>query len=468
MDIPHIGEYKKNMKGGFNGLDSLGIKETYIHTSTRKSKKYLSTSLFDRGSKSENKNINHYSLCLYIAVKLYSKYLKDYNLALYVDKSITESDNVNVLRLLKYLTEQDFIDIILVEQELNNINLLDLTNKNTIGLYGAFYRFFIYLRPDVETIIMVDADNLPTERFCDYILNFENEKYETIGIFKPLYYMRKNINGFCIPQILAGMHCIKKRDNTIMNPKIFVQIYNYIDKQYELFKNEFKDICDSNVNIKYSNPFQFGFEENAFTNIVMPYFLKKNVVIYPLFFDFGKGFNFYYNEILVALKPEIQQKMFETLSLNTETSAYLNYCQPDNSYNLYIGIIFTGYVYKCIKNNSDIFINNEKKEEIKKLMSISGFYHIYPSFNLQMNIFEINKIIDDLYNKNYDVRITYKKLPESAHKEFNKDTYSYYKKFTANDVKYNNPIVFLEQGVDYKTKYLKYKSKYIQLKNMSK
>jgi len=473
MNISKIKEYISTMTGGYSSLESLGIELEYIKKTTNGNRKYLSTSLFDRGSNSENKNINHYSLCLFLAFTLYKKYLPDYNFALYIDKSISESVNDNVKTVIEHLKKENNIDIILVTQKLDDVSLIDKTNKNTIGLYGAFYRFFIYLNPDVETIIMIDADNFPTERFCDYVKDFElTAKNETIGIFKPLYYMRKNVNDDCIPQILAGMHCLKKEKNTIMNPKIFVLIYEYISKQYDKFKNEFYDYCDSNVKIKYNTPFQFGFEENAFTNIVMPFFLKKNIIVYPLFFDFGKGFNFYYNEIIVSLKPHIADMINKTLSLNINTSKYLTYCLPDNSFNLYIGIIFTGYIYKCLKNNVDIFIDAIKKEHIEKLMSISGFYHIYPAFNIQMNIYQINKYIDDLYNGDIDnIRIKYDKLPISAYKEFGIDSYNFYKN-TVDEGKIPASILpFLKEGYEgykngtYKEKYLKYKNKYLKLKN---
>ena len=172
LQIDNMTNYKNNLIGGYNALEALGINEIYIHKSTRKSSKYLSTSLFDRGSASVNKNINHYSLCLYLSLKLYEKYLPEFNIALYIDESITTSDNNNVKTLLEYLKNQKTVDIILINQTLNDISLIDKTGKNTIGLYGAFYRFFIYLRADVEIIVMIDADNFPTERFCDYVKDF--------------------------------------------------------------------------------------------------------------------------------------------------------------------------------------------------------------------------------------------------------------------------------------------------------
>jgi len=472
LKIDNISNYTKTLIGGYNQLEALGINETYIHRSTRITSKYLSTSLFDRGSSSVNKNINHYSLCLFLAFILYKRYLPDFNMVLYIDESISTSSNQNVIELLNYLKTNETVDIILVKQQLNDISIIDKNGKNTIGLYGAFYRFFIYLNPNVETIVMVDADNYPTERFCDYVKDFDSKsKEETIGIFKPLFYMRKNINNDCIPQILAGMHMVKKKNNTIMNPKIFGFMYDYMNIQYSIFKTEFSDFCDSNVKIKYSTPFQFGFEENAFTNIVMPYFLNLNIIIYPLFFDFGKGFNFYYNELLLTLKPNILEKIDNSLSLNINNSKNIIFCLPENSFNIFIGIIFTGYLYKCLKNNIDIFINEEKKNKAELFLSIGGFYHIYPAFNLQMNIFSINEYIDDLYNNKPVKKLELLKLTKEAYNEFNKDTYNYYKDIVDEKIQVPNTLPILEEGFKnankYKNKYLKYKNKYLYLKKQT-
>jgi len=246
-------------------------------------------------------------------------------------------------------------------------------------------------------------------------------------IFKPIYYSRKNINGDYIDQIMAGMCSIKKDIHKIINPEIFVDMFEYIDKNYKYNINEYK------------TPFHFGFEENALSNILLPYFITNNmnINIVPIYFDFGHSFCFYYESILSCLTQEYKNIIETNLGLSNNNICQICYVTPLYGFNIHIGIILTGFLEKCLTNNKINMIIPDKINELKKILSIKGFYHIYPSFNIMLPIDIINYYIDELYNGN-TISIKPTLLPIDAKYEFNEDTHLFYDKFIDENQTLNN------------------------------
>jgi len=488
MNIPHINNFIKNQTGG-NQYEKLGIKITKIKSASRKSTNYLSTSLFDKNlNKIANnltkfKNINHYSICLYESIILYLEYLPNYNIRIYGDATINieNNKNENIIKLFKIINSDNRIDYYEIEQNLNNIKLLEKDNLNHIGLFGALFRFYILLDPEVERCICIDADNFPMESFTDIIKNWEVESNNNLLIFKPTFYSRKNINDKCVEQLLAGMSGFKKPINKIINPLIFKKIFEYLDIQYNKFKDKYNDYCDNNVSIEYKTPFQFGFEEQALTNILIPFFIhnKQKIIIIPMYFDFGNGFQFYYYELLNYLSDDYKQIIKNKLNLDFTNITALCYATPLYSFNLSIGVILINFIDKCLKNNKyeingkQIFKNISDIDKIKRHLSIKGFYHLYPAFNLNITIDEINNQINDLYNntnKYNNLKII--QLTKEALHEFNKNTESIYQNYTNKELELtkfledNSLLDVLKNSNLYKKKkYLKYKEKYLKLKN---
>ena len=453
-DIENINEYvNTNLKGGSMSVyESLGIElEEYKYSTEKiKTNKYIVTSLFDAYVNLVeipfSKNIKHYSLCLYQSILLYLEKLPDYNIRIYGDRSLTPENHLELQILFELIDTNPRIEYFYVTQSFND-TLLFIENKH-IGLLGALFRFYILLDPNASLIISVDADNFPTEIFIDYIKKFEKNTNDGILIFKPYYYARKNIMNECIQQLLAGMSGIKKQKGQILNPEIFVLLINYLDKQYERFKNKFMDYCDNNLPVQYKTPFQFGFEEQALTNILLPYFIlnKKDINIIPMYFDFGKYFNFYYNEILNCLSPTYYKIIKNVLSIHKYNTYIICYVTPTYGYNIHIGIILVGFIYRCIKNkkfkiNGKNIFNPDKINDIKRYTSIIGFYHMYPSFNLTIDLDTINYYIDNLFNGNHDNldNLSLEKLPKQAKKEFGQET-NFYDSYIQPDLEHENII----------------------------
>ena len=486
----NISEFIKNQKGGNLNIDDilsiLEIKINKIKTSTHVGTKFISTSLFDAYLGNTTipyyKNINHYSVCLYTSIKLYLEYLPEYKIRIYGDISIDLKNNTNenLIKLFDLINSNDRIEYYEVEQKFNNLKAINPTGNKHIGLLGALFRFYILLDPNTTVNIMVDADNFPMKTFVDNILTFENDNEEGILIFKPYYYARKNLNDNCIQQILAGMSGFKKKNGFIVNPEIFIKIFKYIDNMFGVFKKDFEDVCDNNRIIKYSTPFTFGFEEQALTNILVPYFLINNIkfTYVPLYFDFGVGFNFYYNEILNCLTEEYKKVIKKKLGIDTDNTASLCFVNPLFGFNIHIGIILVNFVHNLLNTNTnkinDIKVfQDDKIENLKKVLSIKGFYNMYPSFNINMEIDKVNSYIDELTsgtNALPDIKPT--NLTKDALKEFGKDTTDFYNSYIdeksdlegllSNDK--DKILKVLKSSKLYQKKYLKYKEKYLSSK----
>ena len=485
----NILNFINNQSGGnlSSIYDKLGIKMVEIHKSTRPSSKYISTSLFDKGltnKPGEYKNIKHYCVNLYESIKLYGKYLPDYNIRIYGDMSINVNNNPDddIKKLFKLINDSDNIDYYEVTQSFNGVPALEPNQKNHIGLYGALFRFYTLLDPVISNCIFVDADNFPMETFTNIIRNWENNKESNLLIFKPLFYQRKNINDKCIDQMLAGMSGFKKETGKILNPLVFVRMFEYMDKQYYKFKDEFIDECDGNNKIKYTTPFRFGFEEQALTNILIPFYLLNNIklIIIPMYFDFGSGFQFYYNEILNSLTDEYLEIIDKTFGLNKNTVPLICFVDPLYGFNIHIGVILINFLDKCLINNINKInginiIKDNKINFLKRHLSIKGFYHLYPAFNLSIPINKINKYVNDLFNGNTITPLKLKTLTKEALHEFGSDTEKVYGRYSDNinlQEFFKNPenqtLNVLKSSDLYKIKYQKYKMKYLALKKMYK
>ena len=480
MNIPNIKNFGQKLIGGkiYDQYEVLGINITKKKEASRTSDRYVVTSLFDsyfnNNTLPPNKNINHYAICLYESIKLYINYLPNYNIRIYGDKSIDTSINKNkhLIKLFELINSSDRIEYYEVLQKVDDQVSLMKDNKH-IQLLGALFRFYALLDPSISHIISVDADNFPTESLKNIINDWEQENKNNLLIFKPLFYSRKNINNKCIQQILAGMCGFKKEVNKIINPEIFLKIFQYIDKMYLTFKDEYIDYCDNNTKIKYDTPFRFGFEEQAITNILIPYYLlqKQEIIIIPMFFDFGKGYNFYYNEILSNINNKYKNIIKNKLGITIENTNSLCYVDSLYGYNIHIGIILCGFIDKCLNNNRTDIFNEGSIDKMKRLLSIKGFYSIYPSFNIMMTIDNINKYIDELYNGTNDLEgLSPQKLPKEAANEFGSDSKFFYQNIIDENLKNNDiymkkPVLnILTSSKLYNKKYLKYKQKYIELK----
>jgi hypothetical protein len=480
--------YRTTQTGGYNQYDILGIKLNTIKSLSvdrQNVTKYITTSLFDAylgDVANQNKNINHYAICLYESIKLYQKLLPDYNIRIYGDLSINiaNNNNENLVKLFELIEASNNVEYMEVEQNFNEISGLHKNKKKYVGLLGAFYRYYILLDPIVENCVIVDADNFPTEIFTNIIRDWENNAENNLLIFKPLYYARKNLNNDCIQQMLAGMSGFKKPSNMIINPLIFKKMFDLMDLQYDKFKNDFIDDCDNNKKIKYTTPFAFGFEEQALSNILIPYFLIKNekIVVVPLYFDFGASFVFYYNNIFDLLTKGGKELITNKLGLTYNNFQLLTYVDPLYGFNIHLSTILVNFLDRCIKNNNFningvSIVDSSNIDALKTALSIKGFYHIYPSFNILMPIDKIFEYVDELYNgTNKLPNIVPSELPLDAKKEFGNltnayDTYINTDKDIKKMIEYDSVLNILKSSNLYKNKYLKYKQKYLELKNKS-
>lgn len=281
------------------------------------------------------------------------------------------------------------------------------------------------------------------------------------------------------------MSGFKKKLNDILNPEIFKIMFEYMDKQFKLFAPGIIDECDNNRKIAYKTPFQFGFEEQGITNILLPFFIinKVDIIIIPMYFDYGAQFKFFYEDLLLYFTPQFRSIIRSKLGLHEKNIQLLTFVDPLYGYNIHFGIILVNLLHKLITNNKykinnvDI-INLTDIDKLKRTLSIKGFYNMYPSFNISVNIETIFAYIDELYNGTNNLpNLVPKKLPKEAYNEFGKDSRSSYQNYVDEsidqlEILHKRPTIkILESSILYKgtkggyeAKYLKYKSKYLELK----
>ena len=501
-DLPNIKNYFTMAGGSLN--EYLGINLEFVKKSSFSKKYVIATSLFQKTTPNKYKNINHYIKCLYNAIILYIKYVPNFKIIIYTDDSLNILDDEETRNIYEKIKQIEQVEIIKVIHKLSNeYNLFDRKDPKGgyVGLLGALFRFYTLLDPEIENCMHVDSDNIPMEIFCNIIKEWITSDKDIL-IFKPLYYERLNINNNCIQQVMAGLFGFKKNINEVLNPLIFKDLFNYIDKNYEKFKTSYIDNCDSNLNKQLKNPFDFSFEEQALSNILVPYLIKNNkkFMIIPMYFDFGKEFKFYYSTILKNLTPEFREKMNELLGINYDSLPLLTYVEPLFAYNIHIALIFINVIIKLLeKNDNNVTLygikvfNDNTVKFLQMHISLLGMYALYPAFNLSFPINKINEYINNIMNSKTINKICFIKYSLDAHREFNKDT-NFYNNYISDNLT-NTPLLIdklierspinmlstsdIQEGqintknnvnycvdtITYKQKYLKYKQKYLKLKN---
>ena len=121
--------------------------------------------------------------------------------------------------------------------------------------------------------------------------------------------------------------------------------------------------------------------------------------------------------------------------------------------------------------NNTIVFPKENTTRLQTVLSIKGFYNMYPAFNLSMPIDTINKYIDELYKGTNKLQnIKPELLPVNALSEFNQDARAYYGNYIStntsdNMIRGRKTLDVLKTSDLYKLKYLHYKYKYNLLKN---
>jgi hypothetical protein len=157
--------------------------------------------------------------------------------------------------------------------------------RGHLGLLGTIFRYLPLFEADIKYCFIADSDNYNTI-FLDKLLDkFFVESSSNIMTFRPIMYDRNNHLHKCVPNVFAGMMAIKKEKNIIYNLDIWKNMFVFMKKLYDkIFSEKKQDGCppmtDKNTG---KNPFEFGFEEQALSNVFVASVIKLgNVTNIPL------------------------------------------------------------------------------------------------------------------------------------------------------------------------------------------
>jgi hypothetical protein len=349
-----------------------------------------------------------------------NNYYDKYKFIIYIDTSINDKYN---------LLMTSFIDFCIMYN--NRIELVDIEMspfmnddmRGHIGLLGTLFRYIPLFNPDIKYCFIADSDNY-NNIFLDKILKkFFNFSKNNLLIFKPVLYSRNNDVNNCVPNILAGMMAFKKNKNSIFNLNIWQNMFVFIDNLYTKIKKSNSNIsCYPNIDKNTGkNPFEFGFEEQALSNIFIFSVLnaKYNISSCTLVWYNNEKVNKYYIYNIMIKKYkliniEFLLFLYKKLNIIFNDNKFLNsklfYILNNYDNNLHINLIIENIIYSLILDNNNNNFKNIKLNKInlfnsqndfieyKRLSSIILLFVIYPGYEINID----NNLLMNITHNIYD------------------------------------------------------------------
>jgi hypothetical protein len=387
------------------------------------------------------KNIVVYLTTLIEALKDFRVHLNHslWKIRIYIDKTLTTErarKNETIAQFLNYVLDADnknFIEI--AEVDMQNFKLKNRVSH--IGLVGVMFRFHAMMDPTIKNCFVGEIDNYPTNILYDILDRFFRlEPDFKIMTFRPLIYNRKNEKNKCIPNFFAGMFAFKKNKNEVLNPYLWANSFVYMDRLYAGYKNKMiqpPQCIPLRDNPSGTRPFEFGFEEQAISNVIIANYMMNNDKLYvvPLFWLSPIYFIKYYIKNILLKKFNLLTIEFKRyfvkilrFDINIFIEELLWYHTFDN--NLHIMTLLECFLYDyLIANNNEIelltadikkdfespkytkvvrdgrtfikiFDDSAKMTEYKRLSGNLLLYTVYPGFELSINISSVNELLNNL------------------------------------------------------------------------
>ena len=428
--------------GAYEGNQSLNVMDTVSSTSFGVGSSQYGGAI-ELNPRYVKKNIVVYLNTLIDALKDFKVQLNPnlWKIRIYIDKTLTSDKarkNETVSKFLNYVLDpnnKNFIE--LFEVEMDNFKIKN--RDSHIGLLGVMFRFHALMDPSIKNCFVGEIDNYPTNILYDIINKFFNSEPEfKLMAFRPLIYNRKNEKNKCIPNFFAGMFGFRKQQNEILNPYLWANTFIYMNRLYKGYKDktiQLPQCIPLKDNPKAQNPFEFGFEEQAISNVIIANYLmdnKNKLYVVPLFWLAPIKFTDYYlNNILLKkfnlLTNEFKHYFLRILKfdINIFIEELLVYHSFDN--NLHIMTILECFLYNYLVQNNNklelltddikkdfmdpnkyktinengrlyinIFENISSMEQYKRLSGNLLLYTVYPGFELSINIESINELLNNL------------------------------------------------------------------------
>ena len=305
------------------------------------------------------------------------------------------------------------------------------------GLLGTIFRFLPLLDSDIEKCFVGDSDNLDSQYLIDALNLFYQRDGSTsidygsgpviidsdMMVVRPLLYSRRNYNNNCIPNIFAGVFGFKKENGKVLNYKIWNNIFLFMEKLFDSYYGlsiDKKSIgCDPFIyNNSSTAPFEFGFEEQALSNVLLPNYIKisgKKASILPVCWFHPMPIAKHYasniwGAILNILSNEFLENFKDILSIDVDikNAKILEWTFFDN--NLHIMNLILNLV-KSLNNTSsvsgvvvmkkpdgttvNVYESGKSIADIERLLGVIPLSVIYPGFELNID----KPLYDDILDK---------------------------------------------------------------------
>jgi uncharacterized protein YfkK (UPF0435 family) len=355
------------------------------------------------------KNIWLYINTLLDNLKYIINYNKIYNIIIYIDSSI--NNNLNFNRDCK----QEFLRF--CQKYSTRIQLIEVDMplfKNGIkhfGTLGTLFRYLPLFHPQIENCFIGDVDNY-NNPLLDLILNkFFIESNNNLLTFKPLYYARHNTENECVENFFAGMTAFKKLKKSIFNPEIWINMFHFLEKLYIDAKSDSIKDCDGIPNrIVGAEPFEYGSEEQAIANVLIPSILTAGREISNIYLTFLAPQlikDIYINKILRPLILSLNEEFIFTLFNDLNLYCDSKLLQSDEFYDLltsqanwHIFILILSVIYIKLLSKKHTYKNIDmfKDLNIKNKLGIYVFYILYPVYEMNIPNDIYNRILSKLLN----------------------------------------------------------------------
>ncbi len=336
-----------------------------------------------------------------------------YYFYIYIDTSINDKFNPINKKLIDFCIEnKNRIEI--VEVTMKHFMMLD--GRGHQGLLGTLFRYIPLLNPAVQNCFVADSDNYNTI-FLDALLEkFFTESKNPLMVFRPLLYARNNHIRKCIPNVFAGMMAFKKKSGEIFNPIIWKNMFKFIEKLYIKIKTDGNNFScapfiDKNTG---KNPYEYGFEEQALTNVLIASAIKYySVSAVPLVWMAPQEVADYYMKIAKQkyslinfdFLKLIYKKMNITISDKMINNDFF-YIMSFYDNNLHLNTILEILIYyKILKSKSfqdlqmdsvQIFKSESDYKEFKRLSSVLLLFVVYPGYEINIECKEFDEIVNAL------------------------------------------------------------------------
>ena len=330
-------------------------------------------------------------------------YPKNYYFRIYYDNSLFKLDEYK--ELFKEIKKNKKVQLIEYEcSEYKNIN--NNTKLSHIDLFGTLLRFHAIFDdkcPNMENLVIVDADQSYTLKFIEILNNFIKSDKIILNVSKitsiPFHGSDfDKMNLFNFSYIIANCILIKK--NKIFKMEIWNKYFNNLFNQYDLLQKmnylDFKRLAINRVlnhdtikTISYYS-FNYGLDE-IWINYILKKILKKNKLTSKFDTYFTKDYSLSFLLIrfidLLKYNSIVNEKEFK---LFIEDSNYKN---------------LNEIISKINNLNEKYTVNDIKKIKfIKEIRKNKYFDRIYIQNNIKYIFLKINTLISKLNKyKMYDL-----------------------------------------------------------------